>query len=190
MADRSSDATAGSADLELDEALAVLERTPAVLASWLGDLPDTWTAADEGPETWSAFDIVGHLIHGEKTDWIGRARIILEQGEGRAFDPFDRFAQFEDSRGRTLAELLEEFASRRAANLETLRGWDLQAADLERAGRHPELGRVTLGELLATWAAHDLGHIAQIARVMAKRYRTTVGPWAAYLPVLRDRESP
>ncbi len=190
MADRSSDATAGSADLELDEALAVLERTPAVLASWLGDLPDTWTAADEGPETWSAFDIVGHLIHGEKTDWIGRARIILEQGEGRAFDPFDRFAQFEDSRGRTLAELLEEFASRRAANLETLRGWDLQAADLERAGRHPELGRVTLGELLATWAAHDLGHIAQIARVMAKRYRTAVGPWAAYLPVLRDRESP
>lgn len=174
--------------LDLDEAVAVLERTPAVLRAWLSGLPPAWTEADEGRDSWSAFDIVGHLIHGERTDWIARARIVLEHGEGRAFDPFDRFAQFEISKGRALAELLDEFAELRRLNLETLRGWRLGSEELQHVGLHPELGRVTLGELLATWAAHDLGHIAQIARVMAKRYRHEVGAWEAYLPVLHDRE--
>ena len=172
----------------LDEAIAVLERTPAVLRSWLAGLPAQWIEADEGADSWSAFDIVGHLIHGERTDWIARARIVLEHGEERAFDPFDRFAQLEASRGKSLDELLDELADLRRRNLETLRDFDLGSADLGRAGRHPELGRVTLGELLACWAVHDLGHIAQIARVMAKRYRQEVGAWQAYLPVLRDRE--
>ncbi len=175
---------------DLDEALAVLERTPAVLRGWLSGLPPAWIEADEGPETWNAFDIVGHLIHGERTDWIARARIILEHGESRAFDPFDRFAQFEISKGRELDELLDEFADLRRRNLETLRGFELGPAELARTGRHPELGGVTLGELLATWAVHDLGHIAQIARVMAKRYRAAVGAWRVYIPVLDDREPP
>ena len=173
---------------DLDEAIAVLERTPATLRAWLSGLPEVWIQANEGPETWNAFDIVGHLIHGERTDWIARARIVLEHGESRAFDPFDRFAQFEESKGRGLDELLDEFAELRRHNLEILRGFDLGPRELRRAGRHPELGRVTLGELLSTWAVHDLGHIAQIARVMAKRYRPEVGAWGAYLPVLRDRE--
>ena len=177
-----------SSQFDLDEAVAVLERTPAILRAWLSGLPRAWIEADEGADTWSAFDIVGHLIHGERTDWIARARIVLEHGEGRAFDPFDRFAQLEASRGKSLDELLDELGELRRRNLETLRDFDLGAADLGRAGRHPELGRVTLGELLACWAVHDLGHIAQIARVMAKRYRREVGAWQAYLPVLRDRE--
>ena len=174
---------------DLDEALAVLERTPAVLRGWLADLPTPWIVANEGGDSWNAFDIVGHLIHGERTDWIARARRVLEHGESRAFEPFDRFAQFEESRGKSLDELLLEFAELRRENLETLRGLDLGPDDLARRGRHPELGPVTLGELLATWAAHDLGHIAQIARVMAKRYRGEVGAWQAYLPVLHDRET-
>jgi hypothetical protein len=180
--------TAEPPKFDLDEAMAVLERTPTILRAWLSGLPQAWIEADEGSETWNAFDIVGHLIHGERTDWIPRARTVLEHGEARAFDPFDRFAQFELSKGRGLEDLLDEFAELRRRNLETLRGFGLGAADLRRAGRHPELGRVTLGELLATWAVHDLGHIAQIARVMAKRYRSEVGAWQAYLPVLRDRE--
>ncbi len=176
------------ARFELDEAVAVLERTPAILRAWLSGLPAAWIEADEGGDSWNAFDIVGHLIHGERTDWIARARIVLEHGESRPFDPFDRFAQFELSKGRGLDELLDEFADLRRQNLETLRGFDLGPRELARAGRHPELGRCTLGELLATWAAHDLGHIAQIARVMAKRYRSAVGAWQAYLPVLHDRD--
>ena len=174
----------------LDDALPVLTRTPAVLDAWLRDLPGVWTEADEGPGTWSAFDVVGHLIHGERTDWLPRARILLEHGEARPFEPFDRFAQERESAGKTLPELLETFAALRAANLDALRALDLTAADLERRGAHPALGPVTLGELLATWVAHDLGHLAQIARVMAKRYRDGVGPWAAYLPVLHDRPRP
>ncbi len=174
---------------DLDEAIAVLERTPSVLRAWLSGLSAAWIEADEGPDSWNAFDIVGHLIHGERTDWIARARIVLEHGESRPFDPFDRFAQFELSKGRSLDELLDEFADLRRHNLEILRGLELGAAEFDRAGRHPELGRVTLGELLATWVAHDLGHIAQIARVMAKRYRSEVGVWQAYLPVLNDRQT-
>jgi hypothetical protein len=182
-------ATAEPTAFDLDEAVAVLERTPAILDTWLSALPPAWIEADEGPDSWNAFDIVGHLIHGERTDWIARARIVLDHGENRAFDPFDRFAQFELSKGRNLGELLDEFDDLRRQNLETLRGWELGPRELRRTGRHPELGRVTLGELLATWAAHDLGHIAQIARVMAKRYRGEVGAWQAYLPVLTDRET-
>lgn len=177
------------AKFDLDEAVAVLERTPAVLRAWLSGLPDGWIEADEGPDSWSAFDIVGHLIHGERTDWIPRARIILERGESRAFDPFDRFAQFELSKGRGLDELLDEFAELRRRNLETLAGLALGAEELAQNGLHPELGRVSLGELLATWVVHDLGHIAQIGRVMAKRYRPDVGVWRAYLPVLGDRKT-
>lgn len=173
---------------DLDGAIAVLERTPALLRGWLSGLPPAWIEADEGPETWSPFDVVGHLIHGERTDWIPRLRRVLEHGESRPFDPFDRFAQFELSKGRTLDELLDELAELRRRNLETLRGLDLGPDELGRVGAHPELGRVTVAELLATWAVHDLGHIAQIARVMAKRYRSTVGAWRAYLPVLEDRE--
>ena len=177
------------ATFDLGEAVAVLEHTPAILQAWLSGLPPVWSEADEGPETWSAFDILGHLIHGERTDWMARVRILLDYGEDRAFDPFDRFAQFEESRGRRLDELLGEFTALRRHNLEILRGFDLGPPQLARTGRHPELGRVTLAELLATWAVHDLGHIAQIARVMAKRYRSEVGAWGAYLPVLRDREA-
>ena len=169
---------------DLAEAIAVLERTPAVLDALLRDLPTAWTDADEGPDTWSPHAVVGHLIHGERTDWIARARIILEAGGSRAFEPFDRFAQFAGPR-RPLSELLDTFAALRADNLETVRGWDLVENDLAKRGLHPELGSCTLAELLATWTAHDLNHVVQVARVMAKRYTTAVGPWRAYLGVLR-----
>ncbi|MEZ5291139.1 MAG: DinB family protein [Vicinamibacterales bacterium] len=166
------------------EGLAVLERTPATFRALLAGLPDAWTSADEGPETFSAFDNVGHLIHGERTDWIPRARIILGQGPTRRFEPYDRFAQQRESAGKTLAQLLDEFDDLRAANVATLRGWQLTGAQLDLRGEHPALGTVTLRQLLATWVAHDLGHLAQTARVMAKRYRQAVGPWRQYLPIL------
>ncbi len=170
--------------LELPLALEVLERTPAAFRALLGGLSDAWTAPNEGPDTFSAFDNLGHLIHGERTDWIPRARIILAQGPERRFEPFDRFAQYHESRGKSVADLLDEFARLRAENLATLRGWDLSEAELALEGEHPALGTVTLRQLLATWVAHDLGHIAQTARVLAKQYRDEVGPWRAYLPVL------
>jgi len=169
---------------DLSAALPLLRRTPAVLDALLSGLPEEWTSATEGPGTWSAFDVVGHLIHGERTDWIPRARRILESGEARPFEPFDRFAQLETSRGQTLGELLVTFRALRARNLATLESWALTEEDLARTGTHPELGPVTLGQLLATWTAHDLGHIAQIVRTMAARYRTDVGPWRAYLRIL------
>ena len=171
-------------NFDLVDARAVLERTPHTLRAMLGGLPAAWTGATEGPETWSPFDIMGHLIHGERTDWIARAELILAQGASRRFAPFDRFAQFEESRGKSLAELLDEFERVRAANLATLAGWKLTAEQLALEGEHPAFGPVTLRHLLATWVAHDLGHIAQIARVMAKRYRDDVGPWRAYLPIM------
>ena len=171
-------------DFQLTHALEVLERTPATFRALLGGLPDAWTAPNEGPNTFSAFDNVGHLVHGERTDWIPRARLILAQGANRRFEPFDRFAQYRESQGKSLAELLEEFARLRAENLATLRGWQLSERELALEGEHPELGRVTLRQLLATWVAHDLGHVAQTARVLAKQYREAVGPWRAYLPVL------
>ena len=171
-------------NFELGTGVAVLQRTPATLRALLAGLPQDWTAPNEGPDTWSAYDIVGHLIHGERTDWIPRARIILEQGANRRFEPYDRFAQFRESQGRTLSDLLDEFARVRAENLTTLGGWRLTDEQLALEGEHPELGAVTLRQLLATWVAHDLGHVAQTARVMAKQYRVAVGPWRAYLPVL------
>lgn len=164
--------------------VAVLKRTPRILSAWLVGLPDAWSNANEGPETWSAFDIVGHLIHGERTDWIPRARIILAQGEDRTFAPFDRFAQFDASRGLTMPQLLATFASLRAENLATLASWNLTPAQLALTGTHPALGSATLEQLLATWVTHDLNHLAQMARVMAGQYRDAVGPWREYLSIL------
>jgi hypothetical protein len=169
---------------QLRDAIAVLERTPAALRTLLSGLPESWTTPNEGPDTFSAFDNVGHLIHGERTDWIPRARIILAQGEHRKFEPYDRFAQVRESAGKNLAQLLDEFEQLRAQNLSTLRGWNLSEQELALQGEHPELGPVTLRQLLATWVAHDLGHLAQTARVMAKQYGGEVGPWRAYLPIL------
>jgi hypothetical protein len=171
-------------EFKLTSGIEILERTPATFRTLLGGLPEAWTAANEGPDTFSAFDNVGHLIHGERTDWIPRARIILAQAAVRRFEPFDRFAQYRESEGKGLAELLDEFATLRRDNLEILRSWRLSDRQLTLEGEHPELGTVTLGQLLATWVAHDLGHVAQTARVLAKQYRDAVGPWRAYLPVL------
>lgn len=168
----------------LAETFDLLERTPAVLDRLLRGTSAGWNRADEGAETWSAFDVVGHLIHGEETDWVPRARIILEHGESRAFEPFDRFAQLRRSAGRSLDDLLDRFAELRRSNLETVRSWGLTGGQLALSGRHPELGTVTLGQLLATWAVHDLNHLGQIARVMAKRYAGEVGAWRQYLGIL------
>jgi DinB family protein len=175
-------------EFDIDKAIAVLARTPATLRTLLKDLPRDWVETNEGPSTWSPYDVIGHLIHGERTDWIARAKIILEHGESRPFDPFDRLAQFEESDGKTFEELLEEFAAARERSLATLREMKISAADFEKTGRHPALGRVTLKELLATWVAHDLDHIAQVARTMAKQYASEVGPWQAYISILHDRK--
>jgi len=171
-------------NFDLSAGIKVLERTPHTLGAMLGGLPPTWTDATEGPETWSPYVIVGHLIHGERTDWIPRAQVILAQGQQRRFTPYDRFAQFHESQGKSLSDLLKEFAGLRATNLATLAEWHLTDVQLALEGEHPELGPVTLRQLLATWVAHDLGHVAQTARVMAKQYREAVGPWRAYLPVM------
>ena len=172
--------------LNLNDAIAVLERTPATLTALLGGLPDTWITATEGEGTWSPYDVIGHLIHGERTDWIPRARHILA-GESRPFETFDRMAQFADSRGRNLGELLDHFSELRRENIAALVEMNLTAVDLGRKGLHPELGEVTLGQLLATWVVHDLDHVAQIARTMAKAYGEATGPWTAYLSILQDR---
>ena len=169
----------------IDEATAILERTPRILREWLADLPDAWVRATEGPGTWGAYDVVGHLIHGERTDWIPRAELILSKGESAPFPTFDREAMFAASAGKSLGELLDIFAALRAANVARLRAFALTEADLDRRGIHPEFGPVTLRQHLATWVAHDLGHIAQIARVMAKRYGADVGPWTKYLSILK-----
>jgi DinB superfamily len=168
----------------LEEAVASLGRTPKVLDALLRGLPDGWSVAHEGGDTWSAFDVVGHLIHGERTDWVPRARIILEHGEARVFDRFDRFAQSAVSEGRTLASLLDEFATLRQASLRELATLNPTEHDLNRRGRHPELGVVTLRQLLATWVAHDLDHVVQISRVLARQYSDEVGPWSAYLRII------
>jgi DinB superfamily len=168
----------------MEEATAILARTPATLDALLRGLPDGWIRANEGGETWSPFDVIGHLIHGEQTDWLPRTRIILERGDARPFDKFDRFAQFRGSRGRPLSELLDEFAARRAENLRQLATLALTDADLDRPGLHPELGPVTMRQLLATWVAHDFDHLVQIARVLARQYSDEVGPWRAYLRII------
>ena len=168
----------------LDEALAVLERSPAILRAWLDGLPEAWVRTNEGPDTWSPYDVVGHLIHGEETDWVPRTLIILREGESRPFEPFDRFAFAEQSEGKSLHQLLDDFEELRRRNLHTIRDLKLTDRHLALHGVHPDFGRVTLRELLATWVAHDLSHLAQIARVMARRYDAAVGPWKRYLGVL------
>ncbi|HVX89108.1 MAG TPA: DinB family protein [Gemmatimonadales bacterium] len=171
-------------NFRLTESIPILERTPATLRALLAGLPEAWTAATEGPGTWSPYDVVGHLIHGERADWIPRTEHILTHGDAVPFPPFDREAMFTASRGQTLAELLDTFEELRRANLRRLAEFRLTEAQLDRPGRHPALGGVTLRQHLASWAVHDLSHLAQVARVMAKRYRDDVGPWREYLPVL------
>ena len=168
----------------LQDTIALLARTPAALNAFLRDMPETWTLQNEGEKTWSAFDIIGHLIHGDRTDWMPRAKMILQFGESKAFEPFDRWAQEREKQGKSLAQLLDELTRLRSENLKELRALNLKPEDLARHGRHPALGVVTLSQLLATWAAHDLTHLHQISRVMAHQYREAVGPWSAYLGVL------
>ena len=176
-------------EFSLADSIAVLTRTPAALDALLRGLPDRWVrqneGAKDGKDSWSAYDIVGHLIVGERTDWMTRAHVILEHGEARPFDPFDRFAQAKQSQGKSLDQLLDEFSRLRKENLAALLALNLQPQDLTRRGVHPELGVVTLSQLLATWAVHDLTHLHQLSRVMAYQYRDEVGPWSAYLGVLK-----
>lgn len=171
---------------QVTQAVEILENTPKVLNSLLGNLSDDWTASTENRDDWNPFDIVGHYIHGEETDWIPRAEIILKQGENRTFEPFDRFAQFEASKGKSLNELLETFAERRRESLETLKSWNLSDEQLQLKGAHPELGEVTLEQLLSTWVVHDLTHIRQIVQVLAKKYGSNVGVWKEYLSILKS----
>lgn len=172
---------------DLALALPVLERTPQALDVLLRDLPGDWISSDEGAGTWSPFDVVGHLIDGEEADWIPRTRIMLSDAGERRFEPFDRFRHLVRNRGRALNDLLHEFATLRRANLIALRHFRLTRPDLQRTGTHPEFGVVTVEQHLATWVAHDLGHLAQVARVMARQYAGAVGPWEAYLPILHRR---
>jgi hypothetical protein len=169
----------------LDECLSVLTGTPAALDSMLRNLPEALTLATEGPNTWSPYTVIGHLIYCEKTDWMPRLAIILEHGPSRAFDPFDREGQFREGTEKPLSTLLDEFTALRHENLRKLRALNLQPAQLELKGTHPALGTVTLRQLLATWTAHDLAHVLQISRTMAKRYRCEVGPWAEYMSVMK-----
>jgi len=172
-------------EFNLPDTVALLTRTPATLNALPRGLPEPWTHANEGEATWSAFDILGHLIVGERTDWVPRARIILQHGEARPFDPFDRSAQFEESRGKSLEQLLDKFTRLRTGNVAALQALNLQPQDLARRGTHPAFGSVTLAQLLATWAVHDLTHLHQLSRVLASQYRDAVGPWAVYLGVLQ-----
>ena len=175
---------------DLNLSIDVLRRTPAALRALVGDLDESWIRGTEGPETFSPFDVVGHLIDGEETDWIPRARLILARGPSVRFEPYDRFRHRTRNVGRTLESLLSEFQRLRLANLDLLASWQLTPSELELPGEHPALGRVTLRQLLAAWVVHDLGHIAQVARVMAKQYTHEVGPWGPFLPVLSDHLSP
>lgn len=177
-------------DFDLDLSLEVLRRTPATLRALLDGVGEPWVRGTEGPETFSPFDVVGHLIDGEETDWIPRARIILAKGPDVRFVPYDRFRHRTRNTGRSLESLLAEFARLRATNLELLSSWSLTPRELDLLGEHPSLGRVTLRQLLAAWVVHDLGHVAQVARVMAKQYRNEVGPWVPFLPVLTDHMVP
>jgi len=174
--------------LNVEEASAILARTPAALDALLRGLPEGWMTSNEGSGTWSPFDVIGHLIHGERTDWMPRVRIILDHGESRPFDKFDRFAQFAASEGRGLGSLLDEFAMLRQENLRQLSALALRDADLDKRGRHPELGIVTLRQLLATWVAHDLDHVVQVSRVLAGQYSDEVGPWRAFLRIISGQQ--
>ena len=170
---------------DLQQTMALLTRTPAALDALLRGLPETWTMRSEGEDTWSVFDVVGHLIDGERVNWIPRVRMILESGESRTFEPFDRLGHVREGRGKTLEQLLDEFTRLRQENVGELSALNLRREDLERRGRHPAFGVVTLSELLATWATHDLTHLHQVSRIMAHQYRESVGPWSAYLGVLQ-----
>jgi len=170
----------------LSEAIKILSRTPDVLFTLLKDLDDDWIFNNEGPQTWSPFDVVGHLIHGEKTDWMVRVKIIMSDNTDKSFYPFDRFAQFEESKGKTLDELLNQFKDLRRKNLEILMALSISDQDLEKTGIHPEFGTVSLKQLLATWVVHDLSHIGQVSRVMCKNYQEAVGPWSKYLKVFQS----
>ena len=175
---------------DIDSALAILSRTPATVRAMVSGLGDEWTTVNEGPETFSVFDVVGHLVDGEETDWIPRARIVLEKGGEGTFEPYDRFRHYRRNKGRSLESLVDEFETLRSKNLELVRDWNLDHAQLGLRANHPALGSVTLSQLLAAWVVHDLGHIAQISRVMAKQYRDEIGPWVDYLPVVTDHERP
>lgn len=173
-------------EFSLEKVIPILERTPRVLKHLLEELDTSWTHQNEGEDTWSPYDIIGHLIHGEKTDWVPRIQHILGPNHTEAFIPFDRFAQFENSKGKTLAMLLDEFSALRADNIITLKNLSITTEDLTKKGLHPELGPVTLKNLIATWVAHDLGHIHQITRVLAKGLQNDIGPWEAYLKVMHS----
>jgi hypothetical protein len=170
---------------DLQQTISLLTRTPAALNSLLHDLPETWTMRNEGEGTWTVFDVIGHLVHGERTDWISRAKMILQFGESRTFEPFDRLGQIRESQGKSIQQLLDEFARLRSENLREVTVLNLGPDALELRGRHPVFGSVTLSELLATWAIHDMTHLHQISRIIAYQYRDTVGPWSAYLGVLK-----
>ncbi|HKP32210.1 MAG TPA: DinB family protein [Chitinophagaceae bacterium] len=173
----------------INDALPVLERTPQVVSDLLKDLPETWLFKNEGGDTWNPYDVVGHLIHGERTDWIARMEICLSDGPNKKFEKFDRTAMFEESKGKSLDELLQEFAELRKQNIQKLRSVTLDEATLDKKAIHPVFGEVNLRQLLSTWVAHDLTHIYQIVRVMAKQYDQEVGPWKEYLGILKDRQS-
>lgn len=172
-------------NFSIEKSIAILERTPSILSTFLNNLSTDWTSCNEGEGTWSAYDIIGHLIHGEKTDWIIRANILLSDNPNKKFELFDRFAQFNNSKGKSLTQLLDEFTVLRKQNIEELRLKNLTSKELEAVGIHPAFGEITLSQLLATWVVHDLNHIAQISRVMAKHYQEEVGPWTAYLKILQ-----
>jgi hypothetical protein len=173
-------------EFQLTKSIEILERTPSVLYALLDDISSEWTGHNEGGETWSVFDVVGHLVHGEQTDWITRTEIILTDGNERKFEPFDRFAQFESSKGKTLKQILDEFAQLRRMNIFKLRNFNITDKHLIRTGIHPTFGQVTLSQLLSTWVVHDLNHISQIVRVMAKQYKEQTGPWIQFLKILRQ----
>lgn len=172
-------------NFSVTRSIEILERTPYVLEVLLRDLSPFWTDQNEGPDTWSPYDVIGHLIHGDRTDYINRLQIIMSNSDQRQFTPFDRFAQFRESQGKSLAELLTEFKTVRSANVAILRSLNLSDDDLKKTGIHPVFGEVTLAQLLSTWTVHDLDHISQISRVMAKQYHDDVGPWVAYLRILK-----
>ena len=172
-------------NFDLDKSILILQRTPVVLEQLLSGLPDDWVMHNEGGETWSPYDIVGHLLHGEKTDWMTRTKMILD-GEHKTFPVFQRTAMFEESKGKTLSDLLAEFKSARAENLKTIVSLNLTDKDFNKTGIHPKFGKVTLRQLLSTWTIHDLTHLAQISRVMAKQYKAEIGPWIEFFRVLQD----
>ena len=171
-------------EYNINKALEILKQTPKTLSTFLSNLSDEWIYCNEGGETWSAYDIIGHLIHGEKTDWTSRLKLMYYEGEIQTFTPFDRFAQFENSKGKTLKQLLEEFTELRKRNIDFVLSLNITKLDFDKKAIHPDLGEVSLKQLLATWTVHDLGHIAQISRIMAKQYKHEVGPWKKYLSIL------